>query len=445
MKRIILLASCFFALQGNAQETEKKATNDSIGTYNRLTFEAMTGFADGNYPYGNGFTAGDKKHVLSHFTVNNFDLGARYMITPKFGLKANLAYSIFTDQEGLGLPYETNHLTFALQGVINAARILDFKQDSRFGLLGHAGIQVGSLTSKTKDMMDPVLGKVPNPSFDETEYHGGFVAGITPQYRISNKIALFVDLSTYFNYRQHFNWDGTASSRTDLYGKTTNVSLGLSFSVGKDNIHGDWKVIKSESEQKAETLQNELKTKIEEVEVMLQDTDRDGVVDYLDAEPSTTGGVAVDTKGRAIDVNKNGVPDELEPRNGNNGSAGTSNGGDASFDYLVKQGIVNIFFDTNKEMPNSASANNLFYIINFLKANPTAKVRARGFADVTGDEKYNQELAQKRAATTKDFIVKSSGVSADRVEIIGVGVDSSLDSSKVGRQLSRRVSFELIK
>ena len=135
----------------------------------------------------------------------------------------------------------------------------------------------------------------------------------------------------------------------------------------------------------------------------------------------------------------------LEPRNGNNGSAGTSNGGDASFDYLVKQGIVNIFFDTNKETPNSASANNLFYIINFLKANPTAKVRARGFADVTGDEKYNQELAQKRAEKTRDFIVKSSGVSADRVEIIGVGVDSSLDSSKVGRQLSRRVSFELIK
>lgn len=58
----------------------------------------------------------------------------------------------------------------------------------------------------------------------------------------------------------------------------------------------------------------------------------------------------------------------------------------------------------------------------------------------------NQELAQKRAEKTKDFIVKSSGVSADRVEIIGIGVDSSLDSnSKVGRQLARRVSFELIK
>lgn len=155
----------------------KKATNDSIGTYNRLTFEAMTGFADGNYPYGYGFSSGDKKTVVSHITVNNFDLGARYMITPKFGLKANIAYSKFTDSKN-SLPYESNQLTFAFQGVVNAARILDFKQDSRFGLLGHAGLQVGSLTSKTKEMMDPTLGLIPNPVLDKTEYHGGFVAGI---------------------------------------------------------------------------------------------------------------------------------------------------------------------------------------------------------------------------------------------------------------------------
>ncbi len=445
MKRIILLASCFFALQANAQETEKKSVNDSINSYNRLTFEFMTGFADGNYPYGYGFSPGDKKSVIDHFTINNFDLGIRYMMTPKFGFRANFAYSNFTDSDNTSLPYESTQLTFAFQGVVNAARILDFKQDSRFGLLGHAGVQVASLTSKTKEMMDPVLGKVPNPVLDKTEYHGGFVAGVTPQYRVSNKLAIFADLSAYFNYRQHFNWDGT-SSGSNLRGRKTTLSIGLTYSIGKDNMHGDWKVLKSESEQKIEALQNELQTKVEEVEVMLQDTDRDGVVDYLDAEPNTTGGVAVDNKGRSIDVNKNGVPDELEPRNGNNGDTTSNNGGgDASFDYLVKQGIVNIFFDTNKETPNTASANNLFYIINFLKDNPTAKVRARGFADITGDEKYNQELAQRRALATKDFIVKS-GISAERVEILGLGEDTSMDSSsKVGRQLARRVSFELVK
>ena len=444
MKKTILLASCFFALLANAQEIEKKATTDSTHTHNSLTFEVMTGFADGNYPYGYGFSPGDKKHVISHFTINNFDLGARYMITPKFGFRANLGYSKYTNSKN-SLPYQTNQFNLAIQGVVNAARILDFKQDTRFGLLGHAGIQVASITSKTNEMIDPVLGLIPNADLNKTEYHGGFVAGITPQYRISNKIAVFMDLSTYFNYRQHMNWDGTTSSEPDLYGKTTNLSLGLSFSIGKDNIHGDYALLKSENDQKSEALQNELKTKIEEIEVMLQDTDRDGVVDYLDGEPNTTGGVTVDTKGRSIDVNKNGVPDELEPRNQRNEFNKFDKEGEASFDYIVKQGIVNIFYDTNKDTPNSASANNFFYIINFLKANPTAKVKAIGFSDSTGDEKNNKELAQKRAITTKNFIVKS-GISADRIEILGVGVDTSLDTeSKVGRQLARRVSFELIK
>lgn len=239
------------------------------------------------------------------------------------------------------------------------------------------------------------------------------------------------------------NWDGTVANTPDLYGKTTNLAIGLSYALGKDKEHGDWKVIKSENEQKVAALQNELKDKIEQIEVMLQDTDRDGVVDYLDAEPNTIGGVTVDTKGRAIDVNKNGIPDELEPKNGNRGLT-TYDKEEASFTYLVKQGIVNIFFDTNKETPNTASANNLYYIINFLKNNPEAKVRAKGFADTTGDEQMNKELARKRAENTKNFIVKS-GINENRIEIIGIGIDTSMDnSSKTGRQLARRVSFELI-
>jgi OOP family OmpA-OmpF porin len=44
---------------------------------------------------------------------------------------------------------------------------------------------------------------------------------------------------------------------------------------------------------------------------MLIDTDQDGVADYLDLEKNTVSGVMVDSKGRAIDLNNNNVP-ELE-------------------------------------------------------------------------------------------------------------------------------------
>jgi OOP family OmpA-OmpF porin len=42
---------------------------------------------------------------------------------------------------------------------------------------------------------------------------------------------------------------------------------------------------------------------------MLIDTDQDGVADYLDLEKTVS--VMVDSKGRAIDLNNNNVPDEL--------------------------------------------------------------------------------------------------------------------------------------
>jgi OOP family OmpA-OmpF porin len=47
---------------------------------------------------------------------------------------------------------------------------------------------------------------------------------------------------------------------------------------------------------------------------MLIDTDQDGVADYLDLEKHSFW--CVDSKGRAIDLNNNNVPDELELFNG---------------------------------------------------------------------------------------------------------------------------------
>ena len=44
----------------------------------------------------------------------------------------------------------------------------------------------------------------------------------------------------------------------------------------------------------------------------MNDADKDGVPDYLDVENNSIAGVAVDTKGRMVDKNTNGVPDELE-------------------------------------------------------------------------------------------------------------------------------------
>ena len=86
---------------------------------------------------------------------------------------------------------------------------------------------------------------------------------------------------------------------------------------------------------------------------MMNDTDRDGVPDYLDVENNTIGGVAVDTKGRAIDLNNNGVPDELERYiNNKYGDMQTVINNMASGEYssaqmkqMINGQYVNVFFD----------------------------------------------------------------------------------------------------
>lgn len=44
----------------------------------------------------------------------------------------------------------------------------------------------------------------------------------------------------------------------------------------------------------------------------MNDTDKDGVPDYLDFENNSVAGAMVDTKGKMIDINNNGVPDDIE-------------------------------------------------------------------------------------------------------------------------------------
>lgn len=448
MKKIVLTCALVFACQLMAQENQVEnnpITSDTTALYNRWTIEGMLGTSDGNYPFGEGFNAGEKKNIFSQFKINSFDIGLRYMISPKFGFKGHFSYQTYSENDHSSLPFETHQMNLTFQGVVNAARLLEFKKTTKMGLLLHGGMYAASFTSKTKNIYDSALGSIPNTNYKATEYHGGFVAGITPQYRIMPKMAVFVDLSMYFNYRQHMNWDGTPNTSSDLLGKSTNLSFGVSYALGKDAMHGDWKVIQSENEIEIAALQNELRTKIEDIEIMLQDTDRDGVVDYLDAEPNTIGGVAVDTKGRAIDVNKNGVPDELEGRKGKRGFNNLEMDENQSFDYLINQGLVNLFFDLNKDTPNTASANNLYYIINFLRTYPEARIKIKGFADTSGDEQKNQALAQKRAENVAAFLMQS-GIDSKRIEVLGSGVDTKLDTtSKTGLQLARRVSFELIK
>jgi OOP family OmpA-OmpF porin len=102
-----------------------------------------------------------------------------------------------------------------------------------------------------------------------------------------------------------------------------------------------------------------------------------------------------------------------------------------------------VFYDVNKDEPNSGSLNNIYYIIKFLKTYPEAKATLKGYTDLNGSEASNANLSQRRAQKLYNVVI-ANGVDANRVSILGNGVDKDYNAnSKISLGLARRVSITL--
>ena len=425
-----LVGSCLIA----SAQSETDTTSTKL--YKRWSMELGVGQNKPIRPFSTGYYSSNPNRYFNFGNIQHFEVGVRYMFNPKFGLKLDGAYDQIVDQSNSGsLPFESQQIRLGLQGIVNIGRVLNFESfTNRFGLLAHAGIQVSKFT--------PQIGV----NKDVTEDNGGVIVGLTPQFRIANWLVVHGDFTVLNNVRQHFNWDGTyAAVDNNLTGILYNTSLGLTFYPGKKKIHADWYSPKDVLKENKST-DKEARERLDKVEAMLNDVDRDGVPDYLDSENNTPAGVAVDSRGRIIDLNRNGVPDELdkEVHNGIDGK----NQQITSFEHvatqLLQEGYVNIFYDVNQDLPNSGSMNNVYFVIQYLKKNPKASIELIGYADVNGNELENQELSERRALKLKNSII-SSGINASRISILGKGVDKEQSNNNtMSLSISRRVSIQLI-
>ncbi|HCQ14366.1 OmpA family protein [Flavobacterium sp.] len=424
----VLVAGCIVLFQG---ATTAHAQENSTKSYDKWSVEFNAGQSKGVKPYSIGYYSSNPNKFFNFSGVNHFDLGVRYMFNTKFGFKVDAAMDKLSDQSGSGsLAFKTQQMRFGFQGVVNLGRMLDFESfTNRFTILGHAGLQVSRFSVKE------------GVNKDLSEDNGGIMLGLTPQLRLTNWLVLTGDFTAINNVRQHLAWDGNASgSDNNLSGLMFNTSLGLTFYLGKQEKHADWYVVNDQQAKEDEL--KETKQKIAELETKMNDTDRDGIVDYLDTQNNTPAGVVVDSKGRFIDTNRNGVPDELEKITKDSRDSSNSPIVEKSdaIKSLFEKGYLNIFFDVNQDNPNAGSTNNVYHIINFLRSYPDAKAKLVGYADVRGNESKNKDLSQRRAQRLYAIII-ASGINASRVTIEGQGVDASYPAdSKIGLDLARRVS-----
>ena len=442
MKKNLLVLSLFLLSLSAANAQAIVDTTGVIGdSYNRWSIEVSVGQGKGVKPYSNGYYSSNPGKFFGGLQANSFGVGARYMISPKFGIRLDLNYDKLTNQSGTeSLDFEMVQFRTAFQGVANLIRLFNIEEAAgRFGLLLHGGIQIAAMTPNTVDETVPF----PIAHNDGlTEWNGGIVVGFTPQYRISKSLAVFGDFSVLNNYRQHFNWDGAYSDNANnLSGQMIATSIGISFSFGNEKIHGDWAIIQDKNKAEMDKLDK----RVGEMETMMNDADKDGVPDYLDLENNSLVGVAVDTKGRMVDLNSNGVPDELEKymdKTITNNNAVVIEGSNSEvIKRLINEGYIAAYFNTSKINPNNDSTDNIGFVLNYLRTNPTATIEIRGFADEIGQNATNDKLALNRAQKVKDILWKA-GIDASRVTIVSSGEDTSVDkNSEYARKLVRRVTF----
>lgn len=407
-----MAASCLFVQEASAQD------------YNKWSIEAAGGMHKPVRPMAKGYYTDTPSFA-------QFSLGTRYMFNNRFGLKLDLGYNSFKEGDGSSA-YKSNYYRGTLQGVANLGSILKFETwTNSLGVLLHAGAGYSQL--KPKEPIDRA----------NTDQMLNFIAGITPQVKLGNRVALNLDASIIGHVRQNYTFDGTKKTNTRGFnGYFTNFSAGLTVYLGKHEQHADWV---SDSGVSNDLLED-LDSRISNIETDMIDSDQDGVPDYLDREPNTPSGVAVDTKGRAIDKNENGIPDEIESaldaRYARKGEAAAGSGGDI-VERLIDEGYVNVYFQFNSTKPETYSLEAINYLIKYMNDNPSAKAELIGYADEIGNPNYNKTLSEKRAKAVYDILV-ASGVSGDRLTYTGNGEDSSVDkSSSPARQLVRRVTFKL--
>ncbi|PKP25186.1 MAG: cell envelope biogenesis protein OmpA [Bacteroidetes bacterium HGW-Bacteroidetes-2] len=418
MRKIIftLLISTFVVAGSSAQEK----------TFNRWSIEAAGGLHKPSRPFVDGYFA-------PNFGAWQGSLGVRYMMNEKFGLKLDFGYNDIQEDDN-SLPFESQYYRTNLQGVVNLGNLFAFNDwTNTIGLLLHGGAGLGILQTDKKAVIS-----------DETDYMANFIVGITPQFRLSKSLAFTTDLTIIGNVNQDFTWDGNAYTvKRGFDGMLVNVSAGLTLYLGDKDVHADWYSEEAEIYSQLDSIENRLS----KIETDLMDTDQDGVPDYLDREPNTISGVAVDSKGRAIDLNNNGIPDEMEPaldaRYAKKGEGAQGGNASMTIKELIDNGYVNVYFRFNSDQPETYSLQAVNYLIVYMKENSSAKATLIGYADEIGNPAYNQQLSERRANKVKDLLV-AAGIDGNRLTVKGGGEDTTVNKNSTGaRQLVRRVTFKL--
>jgi len=104
--------------------------------------------------------------------------------------------------------------------------------------------------------------------------------------------------------------------------------------------------------------------------------------------------------------------------------------------------LKDIFFDFDKSAIRDDARSPLNEDLQWLNANPTAKLTIEGHCDERGTSEYNLALGERRAKAAGDYL-KAAGIDAGRIKIVSFGKERpfAMGHDEAAWQLNRRAHF----
>ncbi len=185
------------------------------------------------------------------------------------------------------------------------------------------------------------------------------------------------------------------------------------------------------------------------------DADGDGVADNDDKCAATPKGYKVDANGCPLDQDKDGIVDAEDDCptvagvKENKGCPAKVVSKEITADQITMQNVkvTPVHFVSGKSYLTNYSKGILDKLINTLKADPTYKVNAFGYADSQGSDEFNIKLSQDRIESVVEYL-SAKGISADRIihqKAFGEAKPIASNDTEEGRLQNRRVEFEIFK
>ena len=449
-------------------------------------------------------------YSVGGFSNYGFAGSLRFALDNIFSLRAEFLYGKATgNSDGLNPSlrgFSSTWMSGSMWGLINLNSLASADKEKKLAinLMVGGGANSSTVTKYGTIISRPTEAEKTTRKFDfsNNPFHAG--VGLNLAYRVSPNLSIGLEHQTMMamGERKDFldGWDNglenPTSSQTDYNDYIGFTNLSLNYIIG--NKTGDSPAF----------WNSPLKNVIREIEgiktnigtggkIPIQDTDKDGVLDEFDMELNTPPNALVDTRGRTLDSDKDGVPDYLDKQpfyaplegeqvdadgvivNGDNttgGGTGSTGGGmtprpggggvtEARVKEIVEQAFQQreatgggsygggavvewflpmIHFEMSSSSIRNSDVGNLSSIARMMKSNRSMKLLVIGYTDKTGGEDINQKLSFQRASAAIDYFVNKQGISRDRFVLNYKGKDDNIVEAN-SSFMNRRVEFQVAK